>query len=583
MRTINAILTILAILCIGTPSSAQTYQESDSYVSESIIPSIQGLPIVREINGGTVFKVQYSGNWKPEMTGAFEYACKIVAEALPPTLPITVKADISAGTTSAPISKVGFISYEDFSNGTLNEISLASQIKHIVLAEYDTNSSHQFIESISSLDFFDNPARPDIRITYNASRLNECSFSLDETPGQLYDFVSIAIRDLLKGLGYSCSFRLNPSTGIIHGLDSANKAPFDWEVTSGLFKDDGISPAQQATAGSVKLQLGSSNKAVTLYAPSTWADGISLNYFIPDDNYKLTQVLTYNFGKGTVTRDVSDKNVHLFRDLLHWKPFAKSGSQPQISGEGSNGDILPYQGRTSLCSMADDNHTAPQTTNYPSTTPSVSSNFNYADYNFIFDYLLPFHVFYTDGAGSSNGDGWAVSVLKKDGKWDCVYFTPSASPELYIDFSSLTFHHNDEDYARTCEGYLRCRATRSYRVSAGSNPRRYDARYFVMDYLPQAVELGISSTGGEQNPGISAMATTTPVKIGMKNLEGLTRLVLEVKPQGARVPSKIEVTDLKSGVVELQLTSGRTTTITPVSYNANGSVRGEPLTIDLSK
>lgn len=79
------------------------------------------------------------------------------------------------------------------------------------------------------------------------------------------------------------------------------------------------------------------------------------------------------------------------------------------------------------------------------------------------------------------------------------------------------------------------------------------------------------------------MATTTPVRIGIKNLEGLTRLVLEVKPQGARVPNKIEVSDLKSGVVELQLTSGKVTTITPVSYNANGSVTGEPLTVDLSK
>lgn len=583
MKTFNVLLTIFAILCVGIQSHAQTYQESDSYASGSIIPTIQGLPIVREINGGTVFKVQYSGNWSPEMIGAFEYACKIVAEALPPTLPITVKADISAGSTSSPISKVGFISFENFSNGTLNEIALASQIKHIVLAEYETNSSHQFIESISSLDFFDNPACPDIRIAYNAARLDECSFSLKETPGELYDFVSIAIRDLLKGLGYSCSFRINPSSGIIHGIDSSDKTPFDWEVTTGLIKNDGISPVQRATSGSVELELGSSNEKVMLYAPTTWTNGVSLNYFIPDNKYKLTQALTYNFGKGTVIRDISDKNVRLFRDLLHWTPFAKSGSQPNISGEGSSGDLLPFQGYTSFHSTAEDNQIVSQATICPTPISSESSDFNYADYNFLFDYLLPFHVFYTDGAGSSNGDGWAVSVLKKDGKWDCVYFSPSGSPELYLDFSALCFHYNDNDYARTCEGYLRCRATRSYRASAGSNPRRYDARYFVMDYLPQAVELGISSTGGEQSSGISAMATTAPVRIGMKNLEGLTRLVLEVKPQGARVPNKIEVSDLKSGVVELQLTSGKVTTITPVSYNANGSVTGEPLTVDLSK
>lgn len=202
----------------------------------------------------------------------------------------------------------------------------------------------------------------------------------------------------------------------------------------------------------------------------------------------------------------------------------------------------------------------------------------------ITSYCKPFHVFYHGMENELDKDGWTVSVLKKDGRWDCVCFSGWPDKQITFKFSDLTFHYNPEDYARTCEGYLRCRITRSYNQYGGSgNPRRYDARYFVMDYLPQAVELGISSTGGEQRPGISAMATTTPVRIGMKNLEGLTRLVLEVKPQGARVPNKIEVSDLKSGVVELQLTSGKVTTITPVSYNANGSVTGEPLTVDLSK
>jgi hypothetical protein len=69
----------------------------------------------------------------------------------------------------------------------------------------------------------------------------------------------------------------------------------------------------------------------------------------------------------------------------------------------------------------------------------------------------------------------------------------------------------------------------------------------------------------------------------MKNLEGVTRLVLEVKPTGARVPSKVEVTDFASGVVDLQLTSGKISTITPVAYNDNGETRGEAFTVDLTE
>ena len=48
------------------------------------------MPIVRQINGGTVFKVTYEPEelWDNSMRGAFEYACKIWEEQLPNSLPI---------------------------------------------------------------------------------------------------------------------------------------------------------------------------------------------------------------------------------------------------------------------------------------------------------------------------------------------------------------------------------------------------------------------------------------------------------------------------------------------------------------
>jgi len=582
MKRIRSIYLVVAFILGIIPGNAQSYLETDGCVSSDIIPNVQGLPVVREINGGTIFKILYVGNWTPEMKGAFEYACKIVSESLPPMLPITVKAEIGTGNFSNSLSKIYSITFQDFSNGYGNELSCAPQIKYVVLQEFEMNSCYQFFNSIKSVDFFENFAKPDIRIVYNQNRLSECSFNIGDSPSDKYDFVSVAIRDLFKGIGFSCGIRLNPSTGVLSGFNSVDKTAFDANVAAALAQP-GNTPAGHATSGSVVLPLGfGTNRIVKLYAPVDWENGISLNYFIPDDNFNLTSTLTYAFGKGTVTRDVVDRDIILFRELLHWNPYQKSGNQPLSNGSGSTADIMPYNGSISVGFASNpvsaEEEISVETGQF---APSLreAGDVDMSKIQFIIDYLTPFHVFYREEKGVTGEDGWTVSVLKKDGTWDCVYYETQSSPELYIEADYLTFHYDDFEYARSCDGYLRCRATRSYRVSSGSTPRKYDVKYFVMDYLPQAVELGVSSLDGA---GVSSLASTVPVRVGFKNLEGVTRLVLEVKPQGARVPNKIEVKDLTSGIADLQLTSGKVTTITPVSYNANGNTRGESLTVDLT-
>lgn len=588
MKRIIIIALLAAFLPGGNRVTAQDYIETDGYVSSEIIPEIQGLPIIREINSGTVFKVQYVGNWSPEMKGAFEHACKIVGEALPPMPPITIRAEIGSGSSTNTLSRIFLNNLGNFSNGYLYENSLPAQVKYTVLKEFETYSYYQFFNSIESVDFFENFSTPDIRIVYYQTRLKECSFNIDNSPTDKYDFVSVAIRDLFKGIGFTCSIRLNTSTGQLIGLNDTDKTAFNKQVSYALAVP-GKTPAEVATSGALKLALGSSStQSVSLYAPNPWVNNVSLNYFIPDNKYKLTSTLTHRFGKGTVTRDVADKNMTLYRELLHWAPYLKSGGQPSSNGEGTTTDLMPYNGSIAF-NATDMTAAATEGLGDETEMPSISEAMREAGevsvdkIGFIIDYLTPFHVFYNEAFGDIQpGDGWTVSVLKKDGKWDCVAYTSGYSPELYIDTERLTFHYDNDEYARSADGYLRCRATHSYRVTGGSNPRRYDARYFVMDYLPQAVEIGISSTTDTQS-AVAPLATTVPVTIGMKNLEGVTRVVLEVKPQGARVPNKIEVGNPKSGVVDLTLSSGKVTTITPVSYNANGSTRGEALTVDLTK
>ncbi|MCM1518439.1 MAG: hypothetical protein NC117_07345 [Pseudoflavonifractor sp.] len=95
--------------CLAIASNAQEIYESYTYAQDEYIEQCVNLPVVREINGGTVFNITYDGNWNYEMRGAFEYACKIWEESMPTSLPINIVAKIGKirdKSGNKPISKV---------------------------------------------------------------------------------------------------------------------------------------------------------------------------------------------------------------------------------------------------------------------------------------------------------------------------------------------------------------------------------------------------------------------------------------------------------------------------------------------
>lgn len=88
MRKLFTMYACLVVLAI----KGQIYDGIYSYGMDEYIEKSTDLPIVRKVNGGTVFRITYIGNWTNDMKGAFEYACKIWEEQLPQTLPINITA-----------------------------------------------------------------------------------------------------------------------------------------------------------------------------------------------------------------------------------------------------------------------------------------------------------------------------------------------------------------------------------------------------------------------------------------------------------------------------------------------------------
>ena len=550
---------------------AQTYTSIDGIVSDESIPTLDGVPIIRNIKGGTIFKVNFSDDCSYEMQGAFIHACRILEEELPTSLPITVGVEWGTfrGGNKNQLSKIEIRSKEAFGRDNPEEIVLTTRVKWVLLQEYIVESNTTFLDSIPNWSFLDNPQRPDIKIIYNKSFKNDFSFSLDENniSDNCYDFVSLVIRDLTRSFGYFCSLIKDSQHNAIwpQGL---YYNPFEKNIVKALGSTDPYEQYNAATSGSLPL-----TQSLSLYAPSNWETGLSLNYFIPNSD-RLSQILSYEFGRGTIRRNVTDLGIGR---LLNWKWDLIVGyDTPSSSSDGSNEYKVPYNGNISISPTT--NTTSAY--NYDSenirrliTKPTrMDYNDTIDDYTRILSYCDSLHPFWHN-KGGHRGEGLTVSILRKNGLWDVVYDINGIPSPINLNMADWHFNFSNDEYARTCDGFLRGRLTTSTR-----NGRTFDynSTFFVIDYLPQKIDLEIAS---QDSITTFTTADTHIVRIGLKNLEGCDRVVIQKLEQGQRIASKFDVPNFKDGYFEVNVKNDKWTKFTAVGYNNNGSTKSEQLTV----
>ena len=88
-------------------------------------------------------------------------------------------------------------------------------------------------------------------------------------------------------------------------------------VKEAITTEDASLAYAQATQGSLPLYIDTYG-TLNLYAPSTWQQGVSLNRFYPQSSSGISQLLTWNFGKGTIIRDITDNYEKLFKEGFLW-------------------------------------------------------------------------------------------------------------------------------------------------------------------------------------------------------------------------------------------------------------------------
>ena len=285
-----------------------------------------------------------------EMQGAFEYAVKLWEEVLPMTLPIKidVKVDNLRGSSDL-LSRVSFGTDEYTGNRVNMYACPLSMVKSVLLQEYHSSQRHRFYDEIDDTSILDGT---DMTITYNKNKLNTMDFSLDGEIGiAKFDFVTVALRDIAIGLGFTSNITANSSTKMIN-MTGEKYTPFESLIMNAIGTNPSLAYSI-ATSESVDVELrdwgGIPVDTLSIYAPTTWVQGKSLRYFIPDEN-PITRLLTHDFGTGYVMRDLSGIDWDdIFCGALDWRKDMTTGSASgSVAQTGSTNNNLPYTGNVTI-------------------------------------------------------------------------------------------------------------------------------------------------------------------------------------------------------------------------------------------
>lgn len=564
---------------------------SDNYATEVFKGVFIEMPDYRTINSGTKLRVTYEDDCPMELIGAFEHAVKIWEEVLPVALPINVTVKLGAIRGSGnTLSRVTLNTYE-FSESPVHLVaSPLSLIKSVVLKEYNAGHQNSYISEMEDASLFD---KTDFTITYNKSMLNQISFSLDiDRNEDKYDFITMALRDIAIGLGFTSNFTADTTTKQIN-FTGEKEIPFQHHITEThkLWEDPHVAYTT-ATQGS--LDLSGFGYKLSLYAPDNWINGVSLRYFIPED-HPLSKLLTYDFGKGYYMRDLSgvDWNQQ-FRNLLDWDANLTSGmgngSNNSVSQSGNSTDKLPYSGSVDISFSSKGKSIGIDNSEISISQDIIEKGNGKNIAKTIQEKTLAIHPV-TDyckkyDSYAPNGRtfwGIAVSVLMKDGSWDCIYdeeIFPLYSVTINMD--DLHLNYADTCYARGTTGGLR------YRVSFCGPGQSSDShgtivKYFTRDYTPQKAFIKYSKELNTSSNINSALRYDddyfVDVKVGISNVEGVTKMTVEQLDEGEILPFTYDVTDFRKGYFIANCDRELSTTLTVISYNEYGYKRSNTITI----
>lgn len=499
------------------------------------------------ICGTCVIQVSYVGDVDFRIQSAFEYACRIWEDFIPMGYPIRIVVSQSSLPMSPKpmLSKVKIRTCDisgDTNSENNNQLLTWSKMKSVYFKEYGNHTQLSFFASMPYV-----LKLPDFSVTYNSDCLSMFEFNENSNTSGTYDFVSLAIRNIAQGLGFTCAFEADTQKREMIPL-SREKLPFESIITRyNTYSYDRYVNQNNYIPALLGFESSYHTQRLQFTPVRVWEDGTTLCGFLPNNNVGLTFALGEGISYNTKIREIEDPNFSsYFQAYLGWPEMFKSDSY-KIIGKYDISPNLDFANLDTEVGTAFTSNFREYFHLDGSRTSANVSNSIFADIDKeIKPYLVP-----------GDTDGWYFQ--KTTGEWMLVCAFDE-DPPYKIDPD--TFDH--ETIAKNRYGQYRLAL-----VYEGAG--------------------GISSVGCMYGPAPKvSMAVVSSQKrssryyttIGLKATEALSKLEITetIKSSaGVTTTSTFEVTP---GTRSLTRTypDGSTVTLTPYSYiGSSEASKGNPL------
>lgn len=546
---------------------------------------IKNMPDARILNSGSKIIVEYEGDWPEDMKGAFEYAAKIWEENIPMCVPLHIKARVSDDDTmTGYLSSVYmFTASSPYVSGTHGDYLNfpSSLVKSQMLTEYNRMGGCSLFNH-PSIDRGYMLTCDDMEITYNSGMADEFSFNLDaEVDADKYDFVTLAMRDIAFGLGMANGLLADSVNGRMLFSDDGH-TPFEELILDSIGWDDGADTYSNATAGTVAPGFG-----LSLYAPNPFVNGKSLRFTVAEDGNPLNYLLSHDFGKGFVMRDIANYDwTAFFGSALGWDPGIVVGSDTGSLEEMLVSEqTLPFKGSFSFENAMQDSGIKSRMGEHEvfasDNAAAILSESGFSTTDF-----LRKHSLMADSEKDSSLPRDILSIQLKDGSWDVVKSQSVMQGPLVVNLDDA-LPRPEEEYARSTTGKLKYRIVRKKMKSSSmfgeyTKPENLEVRYFTREFTPQTPV--ISYTGKIMEPETVAFSEQdyydfVDVKVEISNVEGALQMAVEQMDEGEIVPFTYEIEDFRKGYFVANLDPECSTTLTLISANKNGLRRSNTICI----
>lgn len=570
MKQFTFFLMLVALMSEWASAQSEvtvTNEGSDDFANFAI-----SLPEQRPMLEGSKIVVNYSGEWPEEMRGAFEYATKIWEEVLPPTTPIRINASCAPmlGGMNA-LSRVSFHASEYTGDSVRDYLYPTTAVKGITMNEYHHNGFSISFRELNSLAL---DSLVDIDIVYNSNMLDEFSFNLDGEATDKYDFVTLALRDIAQGMGFG--HRITASSGTL-SVPEGLHTPYEEKVFNviGMYNPS----YEKATSGSLHLN------GYHLYSPNPFDNSKSLRFFHNESNSPLERLLTPEFKKGYVVRDLTASSTQHsiyedFRDMLYWHyGDVATGSSSTVTVDTDLNNQLPYKGAVSFSFGNSKSLSFNDITGSDDAEDAKSPRLTFfTDTN-----AIKYGPCNIDQSLSNATSVYTVAVQQKDGVWqllDCQSMSGSDVIQIDLDALDAELETNDTTYARTVDGGLKYRLVSRTIEMSNYTRENYKVKYFTRAYTPQKPVIKYSKVHEEESSLVRMSDDYyIDVEIGISNIEGTTEVLVEQLDEGMGPSFYYYADDFRKGYFIANLDRECTTQLSVISYNDNGYKRSETITI----